>query len=214
LLALEHLVDRHAGPARDDLRDVVGGDRLLHHLAAAMLAFARLDIRKLPLQLGDPAIGQFARLLEFAATLRIGQLDAERIEFALQLLGVGELVLLRAPARRQRRRPLLEPGELLLQRLQTALRAGVVLLLQRLLLDLEPDDVAVERVEFFGLGIDLHLQPCRGLVHQIDGLVGQEAVGDVAVRQRGGGDQRRVSNADAVMLLVFVLEAAQDRDGV
>ena len=31
LLALQHLVDRHAGPARDDLRDVVGGHRLLDH---------------------------------------------------------------------------------------------------------------------------------------------------------------------------------------
>ncbi len=28
-LALQHLVDRHAGPARDDLRDVVGGHRLV-----------------------------------------------------------------------------------------------------------------------------------------------------------------------------------------
>ena len=33
LLAFEHAVDRHAGPARDDLRDVVGGDGLLDHRA-------------------------------------------------------------------------------------------------------------------------------------------------------------------------------------
>ena len=38
LLAFEHAVDRHAGPARHDLRDVIGGHRLLDHGAA--LAFA------------------------------------------------------------------------------------------------------------------------------------------------------------------------------
>jgi hypothetical protein len=37
---------------------------------------------------------------------------------------------------------------------------------------------------------------------------------DVAVRQLGGGDQRRVLDADAVVDLVALLEAAQDRDGV
>ena len=68
--------------------------------------------------------------------------------------------------------------------------------------------------ELFGLGIDLHLQPRRGLVDEVDRLVGQEAVGDVALRQRRRGDQRTVGDADAVMRLVFVLEPAQDRNGV
>ena len=95
-----------------------------------------------------------------------------------------------------------------------ALGAGIVLLLQRFLLDLPPHDFAVERVQFFRLGIDLHLQPRRRLVDEVDRLVGQEAVGDVAVGQRGGRDQRAVGDADAVMLFVLVLEAAQDRDGV
>src|SRR5438270_528568 len=84
------------------------------------------------------------------------------------------------PARGQGRRPLLEIGKLLLQRLQAALRTGVALLLECFLLDLEPDDFPVHRIEFFRLGIDLHFQTRRRLVHQVDRLVGQEAVGDVA----------------------------------
>ena len=171
-------------------------------------------IGELLLQLGNPAIGQFARALEFAAALRVGEFDAQGVELALQLLRVGELVLLRAPARRQRRRLLLEIGQFLFQRLQAALGAGIGFLLQRLLLDLQPDDFPVHQIELFRLGIDLHLQPRRGLVHQVDGLVGQEAVGDVAVRQRGRGHQRGIGDAHAVVLLVFVLQAAQDRDGV
>ena len=79
---------------------------------------------------------------------------------------------------------------------------------------LQPHDLAVDRVELLRLGIDLHLQPRRGLVHQVDRLVRQEAVGDVAVRQRRRGHQRGVGDAHAVMLLVLVLQAAQDRDRV
>ena len=53
-----------------------------------------------------------------------------------------------------------------------------------------------------------------GLVDEVDRLVGQEAVGDVAVAERGGGDQRGVGDRDAVVRLVALLEAAQDRDRV
>ena len=52
------------------------------------------------------------------------------------------------------------------------------------------------------------------LVHQVDGLVGQEAVGDVAIGQGGRGHQGRVLDAHAVVHLVALLQAAQDGDGV
>ena len=51
-----------------------------------------------------------------------------------------------------------------------------------------------------------------GLVDEVDRLVGEEAVGDVAVAQRRRRDQRGVGDRDAVMGLVALLEAAQDRD--
>ena len=105
-------------------------------------------------------------------------------------------------------------GQLLFEPLEPLLRAGIALLLERLLLDLEPHDLAVDRIELLRLGIDLHLQPRRRLVDQVDRLVRQKAVGDVAVRQRRRGDDRRVGDAHAVMLLVLVLQAAQDRDRV
>ena len=53
-----------------------------------------------------------------------------------------------------------------------------------------------------------------GLVHEVDGLVGQEAAGEVAVGQRGRRDERGVLDADAVVDLVALLEAAEDRDRV
>ena len=97
LLAFEHAVDRHAGPARHHAGDVVGGDGLFHHRAA--LAFLGLDVLELLLQLGNAAIGQFAGALVFALALRVGEFDAQRIELGLELLRVGQLFLFRLPAR-------------------------------------------------------------------------------------------------------------------
>ena len=133
LLALEHPVDRHAGPARHHLRDVVGGHRLLDHRAAGALG---LDVLELLLQLGDAAIGQFAGALVFAAALRVGEFAAQLVELGLELLRVGQLVLLRLPARGEVGRLLLQRHQLGFEPLQPLLGAGIAFLLQRLLLDL------------------------------------------------------------------------------
>ena len=90
----------------------------------------------------------------------------------------------------------------------------IAFLAQRLAFDLELDDAAIQFVQFLGFGIHLHTQPARRLVDQVDRLVGQEPVGDVAVGKRGSGNQRAVGDAHAVMQLVLLLDAAQDRDGI
>ena len=108
----------------------------------------------------------------------------------------------------------LEPAELLVERQQALLRSLVALLLERLALHLELDDSPVETVELLGLRVDLHADARGRLVDQVDGLVGQLAVGDVAVRERGRGDDGGIGDLDLVMDGVALLEAAQDRDRV
>ena len=54
----------------------------------------------------------------------------------------------------------------------------------------------------------------RGLVDEVDRLVGQLAAGDVAVGEHRGRDQRGVGDLHAVVGLVLLLQAAQDRDRV
>ena len=87
-------------------------------------------------------------------------------------------------------------------------------LAQRLALDLELDDAAVQFVDLLGFGIDRHPEARGCLVHQVDGLVRQEPLGDVAVGQRRRGDDGAVGDPDAVMKLVFLLEPPQDRNRV
>ena len=90
----------------------------------------------------------------------------------------------------------------------------VLLLHEGLLLDLHLRELAVHGVNLRRHGVELHAQPARRLVHQVDGLVGEEPVGDVAVGEVCGADQRGVRDADAMVLLVALLEAAQDGDRV
>ncbi len=65
-----------------------------------------------------------------------------------------------------------------------------------------------------GFEFDLHAQAGGRLVDQVDRLVGQETVGDVPVGQRRGRDDGGVGDADAVMQLILLLQAAQDRDRI
>ena len=60
----------------------------------------------------------------------------------------------------------------------------------------------------------LHAQAGAGLVDEVDGLVGQVPVGDVAVGQVGRGHHGLVGDRDPVVLLVAVPEALEDLDGV
>ena len=105
-------------------------------------------------------------------------------------------------------------GDLSAQRLQTLLAGRVLLLHEGLLLDLHLRELAVHGVDVGGHGVELHAQTARGLVNEVDGLVGQEPVGDVAVGEVCGADQRGVRDAHAVVLLVALLEPAQDGDRV
>ena len=65
-----------------------------------------------------------------------------------------------------------------------------------------------------GLRVHLHADARRRLVDQVDRLVGQLPVADVAVRQRRGRDDRGIRDLDFVVHLVALLQAAQDRDRV
>lgn len=70
------------------------------------------------------------------------------------------------------------------------------------------------RSSFLRLGVDLHADAAGGLVDQVDGLVRQLPIGDVAVRQLGRGDDRAVGDAHPVVHFIAFLEATEDGDGV
>ncbi len=65
-----------------------------------------------------------------------------------------------------------------------------------------------------GLAVDGHAQTSAGLIDQVDGLVWQEPVGDIAVRQGRRRDNRGIGDPHAMVDFVLLLQPAQDRDRV
>jgi hypothetical protein len=145
------------------------------------LALPRLFSLTLLLQLTDLVL-QPRRPLPVGPLRCLVELQPLGVELLLQPADRVELVELGLPLRFQRASLLLERGELLLQALQSFARGRVFLLAQALTLDLQLHDATAHLVQLGRGAGGFHAQPRRGLVHQVDGLVGQIAIGDVAVR--------------------------------
>jgi len=103
-------------------------------------------------------------------------------------------------------------AEFPLESLEARFRRVVGLLAQRLTLDLQLDPASLELVQLDRHRIDLHPEPGGGLIHEVDRLVGQEPLGDVAVGQGRRRDQGGIGDPDPVMDLVALPQATQDRD--
>ena len=76
----------------------------------------------------------------------------------------------------------------------------------------ETPQIVLERARVVVLRLHPQANARAGLVDQVDRLVGQEAVADVAIGELRGRDDRLVGDAYAVERLVAVLEPAQDLD--
>ena len=166
------------------------------------------------MQLRDGGVAQLGSARQVALARRARSLRLARIELGLEVLHVDDGVLLVLPFGLARVEALLGGGDVAAQGLEPLLGGLVALLHERLLLDLHLRELALGGVDFFGHAVDLDAQAAGRLVHQVDGLVGQEAVGDVAVRQLGRRHDGAVGDAHAVVDLVLLLQAAQDGDGV
>ncbi|EKE16993.1 MAG: hypothetical protein ACD_10C00684G0001, partial [uncultured bacterium] len=165
------------------------------------------------LQLGQLAVLQLGHLVEVALALQFLDLLLDLLDLLAHMLAALGLGLLGLP-------DLVEVGNFLLQRFDffldqaKALLRGLVLLAAHgFALDLQLDQAAIELVHHLGLGVDLDLDLGRRLVDQVNRLVRQEAVGDVAVAQFGRSHYGRVGDLHAMVHLVFFLQAAQDGDG-
>src|SRR4051794_15891035 len=106
------------------------------------------------------------------------------------------------------------PEQLLLRVAQVRGPLEVLRVDRRLLVATHVRDLLVELAQVRRRRHPTDAHPGAGLVDQVDRLVRQEAVGDVAVSQRGRGHQRRVGDRDPVVRLVPVAQALEDLDGV
>ncbi len=169
---------------------------------------------QLLLQARDARIANLGGQLQVALTGGALLIELSTFQLGFEVLHVDDGVLLVLPLGLLGVERLLSCGNVVAQLLQTLLGGVVGLLHERLLLDLHLDELALGGIHLFRHGVDLDAQAAGRLVHEVDGLVGQEAVGDVAVGQLGRADDGAVGDAHAVMDLVLLFQATQDGDGV
>jgi hypothetical protein len=84
----------------------------------------------------------------------------------------------------------------------------------RLALDFQLHDATFDFVDFGGQRIDLHAQSGRGFVDQVNGFIRQEAVGDVALGENRGSNNRRIFDSYSVVDFITLFQATKNRDGV
>ena len=207
LFALHEPGHGDARPLGDDLGDLLLGNLLLHQRPLAAFLLQRGEFA---LELRQAAVAELGELVEVIGALGALHLKLHPLDLLAHLPHLLDGLLLALPARLERPGLLTQIGELLAQRLE-ALPAGLVLLLlQRGLLDLELEHAPRELVEPGRHRVHLGADHGAGFVDEIDGLVGQETVGNVAVGKRDGADERVVLDAHAVMHLEALAQAAQD----
>ncbi len=93
------------------------------------------------------------------------------------------------------------------------MRSIVLFFSHGLAFNLELNQAPIQFVHHLGFGVNFDLDFGRCLVNQVDGLIGQKAIGDVAVREFGCRDDRGVGDFHPVVHLVALLQTTQDGNG-
>ena len=83
-----------------------------------------------------------------------------------------------------------------------------------LLLGLDLLDLGLEPLDLRRAGHGADARARAGFVHDVNGLVRQEAVGDVTIRELDRGFDGLVGELGLVMVLVFRAEALEDQNGL
>ena len=146
--------------------------------------------------------------------MRVARFAAGLLHGSPHALDLVEQLLLTLPHDPLGRQLLLQPGDLRLDLVQPVQRRRRLLAPQPLTGDLELPQRPLDPVDLLRERVDLDAHVARRLVDQVDGLVREEALRDVAVRQPRRGHDGIVRDADTVVRLVALAYAAQDLDGL
>ncbi|MPN02083.1 hypothetical protein SDC9_149296 [bioreactor metagenome] len=171
-----------------------------------------------PLQFSDQlrqlAIFQLGGFVEIVCALRFGNLRIGVFQLLTQLLHFSDGGFFVFPLRLHLVEVCAQFCNLPLNLLQMLTAELICLFLESGFLDLQLHDLPAGGIQFHRHAVELGLDERAGFIHEVDCLVRQKAVGDVAMRQRCRGNQRRVLNLHAVEHLIALLESAQDRNRV
>ena len=99
---------------------------------------------------------------------------------------------------------LLEGSDLLVQLIELGL---IVLSTDGLTLDLKLCDPTSDLIKVLGQGVDLHPQTGSSLIHEVNSLVREEAIGDITIGETYGSDDRIILDTHLMMVLILLLQS-------
>ena len=156
---------------------------------------------------------QFGEFVELTFALQLSHLRADLFDRLFDVLGTLDLRLLRVPN-------FLKIGVLAFGALdfffnqrEPLLRSIVLFPAHRFPLNFQLNQAAVKFVHHLGLRINFHFDACRRFVDKVDRLIGKKTVSNVAIRQLGRRNNRRICDLNTVVQFVLLLQAPQNRDG-
>ena len=196
-LALQQTLHRDARRLRHHPCNIRTRHPIVQHCQRSLriIALAALALRRqLLIQLRNRREAQPAGLLVLALPLCDLELALRLLETLLDVLDLVEARALRLPHLRELRGEL----ALLLQRALDLLppldAEHVRFVLERLALDLERHDLAVEGFELVRLALLSEAQGGGGLVNKVNGLVGEVTIGDIPRAVDGRFERVRMCN--------------------
>ena len=212
---LEQLGGRYARPTGDHS----GNELSIHGLGQERTA---------GLGFFQPVGGLHQGLLGLGQLTEADGTHALKLSFSFGLVGLGlqgldqglscadrsDQLLLPIPTRTQGAGLFVQAAEFGSDGCEATLSIARLVFLQCPALDLQLAQAAFDAIQLGRHGVDGRTQLGSGLVHAVDGLVGHEAVVDVAIRKSRGRHQGGVLDAHAVVHLVALLQATQDGDRV
>src|SRR5680860_632474 len=184
-----------------------------HFLLSLELSQPGILLLERLLQLRNRAVAQLCRLLEVCLPFRLLGFRAGFLYLPLGFADAGNGFFLRLPMCLHSRRFLAELSQLCLQGFAPLYGGLVLLFAECLALYLQLLYATLDRIYLHGHGVNLDTKAAGGFVHQVYGLVREEAVAYVTVGEYGRRHQGGVLDAHPVVHFISFFESPQDGDG-
>jgi len=211
LFALQHLADRYSRPARYNVGYVFGIYLFLNHGLIALHGMQfLLGLFYFLVQCLKLAVTDFGYFAVIALAFSFFGFEFQVFDFDLVLLNLVYQRLFALPFGFVRAFLFFEFGQFLTDLFQFGF---VVLALDGFALDFQLLYFTRNFVQLFRYGVYFHTQFGCCFIHQVDGLIGQETVGNVSVTQLDCGNDGIVFDTYVVMVFVTFFQSTQNRDG-
>ena len=211
-LACQHSRHGHSRPLRHHLGNILSINLLLDHRAICAGHFELLlQGVDLLLRLANLTVANLRHTTIVATALSLRRLDLQSLDRLLIRLDLLQQIALALPLGSQCIALSIKFFQLVREFLNTVL---ISLATNRLALDLDLARTTIEGVDLLRHRIHFEAQTCRRLINQVNRLVGQKTRRDVTVRELDRRHNSLVLDAHLVMILVALLQSAQDRNGI